>query len=491
MLLVITKLFNLSLLLGVFPTQWKRSIVVPRWKGGSRTSVDSYRGIHHTPHLSRVFERLLKERLLKHLILNNVIDERQYAFIAKRSVAGCQTAFLHHIANAHNDGQSAIILFLDIRKAFDQVPHSILLDDLRCAGVSDTLLSWFKSYLSDRTQITQIAGQYSSAVPVTSGVVQGSVLGPILFLIYINGILNCVQSGTVFLYADDVKIVYTFHTSSLQHIITQIQLDLDTISLWSKGRGLAFSTKKCQLLTFRCAVAEGTIRLQGETIPTTPNVTDLGIRYSCHLSFSNQADFQVARAKRIMFLLLRSFHLPETKVAFFKQRVRPILESCSFIASYLNHADLLKIENVQRKFTKLLLLCEPYLKYSQRCRFLKLEPLWLRRLRLNLVFLHRIIYKQVHLTAGYPNFASSTGYNLRNSEVTISYSKSRTAFHRFSFIPHYSVIWNKLPPSIRAIDNSVRFKKDLDAYLTPETAHSILSSQLATELLTEQGPPHI
>ena len=123
----------------------------------------------------------MKRRVIEHFLSNGLLSERQYGLIAKRSATACQAEFLSFLANACNENKAAVIIYLDIRKAFDQVPHKALLSELRRANIAGPLLNWFHSYLIERTQTTLIAGHLAPYTPITIGVVQGSVLGPVLF----------------------------------------------------------------------------------------------------------------------------------------------------------------------------------------------------------------------------------------------------------------------------------------------------------------------
>jgi hypothetical protein len=436
----------------------------------------------------RALERIIKEQLYSHFLSNGFINGHQYGFMHKRSVASCQTHLLSVLANAHNENKSAIVVYLDIRKAFDQVPHEKLLEKLGSAGIHGSLLRWFSSYLSGRTQSTFVSGYLSSHLPISSGVLQGSVLGPCLFLLYVNDLFNYVQNGTVFLFADDIKIVYIFPQGTLDSCLFNIQEDLNALSLWSQISGLEFSANKCQILPFRCLPPRDALSLYGSPIPVTDNTIDLGLRYSCSLNFTNQAIYQVARAKQLSYLILRSFHLEITKVAFFKQRIRPILEYCPYIASLLTKQSRLAIEGVQRRFTKMLFPLGSLLCYQERCEILRLEPLWLRRLKLNLAFLHRLLYHHAHMASERPCFSESSSYNLRNTELTISCSLSRTAFHRYSFIPFYSHVWNRLPADLRMISDIYVFQKRLNTFLNLESVYLLLAPQQPLDTLFELGP---
>lgn len=405
-------------------------------------------------------------------------------------MAGCQTQFLSALADAQNRGYSIIVIYLDICKAFDQVPHHKLLTELSRIGITDPLYSWVKSYLSNRTQVTLISGHRSSSLPITSGVIQGSVLGPTLFTIYINNILTCIKNGTAFLFADDFKLLYTFHKDNLTTTLPKIQADLNRLSQWSSAYELSFSVTKCFTLPYRCSLMNGDLQLCNANLPIANNIRDLGIRYSCTLSFSNQSLYQVSKGRQLLHLIIRSFHSLSIKVAIFKQHLRPVLEFYPFVASYLTKSCRLNIENVQRRFTKLLFPSDSLLSYRQRCETLNLNPLWLRRLILNLTFLHSLIYHLTHIADGRPTFHSNPKYDLRDT-FSLAVPHSKTAFHRYSFLPNYSRIWNLLPLNIRSITCSHRFRRKLATYLTFNHVYELLNPQVCPDIFFEQGPIRI
>ena len=489
--LLLLNLFQHSLNDGVVPTQWKYSIVTPRWKCGPRTKAESYRGIHHTCHLLRVLERIIKVRVLNHILSNRLIHDQQYGFLPKRSVINCQVSFFAELANASNEGKSDVIIYLDVSKIFDKVPHEALLIKLRHAGIAGSLHNWFRSYLSDRTQATAMPGALSAALPITSGVIQGSVLGPVLFLIYINSIFSSIKHGQIYLFADDIKIVYTFPSRNLATTALAIQDDLNDIYDWSMKHGLSFSVDKCHVLGFRCLLNNYRFLLGDSTLQVSDSIKDLGIRYSCNLDFSSQALYQIARARQVSSIILRSFHLSSVKLALFKQRVRPILEYCPFLASQLTKANRLAIERVQRNFTKALFSGGDTMTYRLRCERLNLDPLWLRRIKLNLTLFHKLIYRHSHLTYEPPYFFNNERYALRNTEHIVQYRTAKTVTYQYSFFPLYSHLWNRLPASIRSISDAASFQRQLNLTLQLEKIENLFNLQESIDHMFEEGPPRV
>ena len=369
------------------------------------------------------------------------------------------------------------------------MPHPNLLRKLELAGVSGPLLSWFNSYLTDRRQSTLVNGTLSTSKQISSGVVQGSVLGPSLFLLYINDVLKELNHGVPFLFADDIKVVYKFSSNSFSFVFLEVQRDLDSLSRWSRSSGLHFSEQKCHFFSHKCSIPPNALTINDHPLNSRNEVRDLGLRYSVDFNFSSQVEFQVAKATSLSFHILRNFHLRETRLALFVSHIRPLLEFCPSISGHLTQGCLAAVERVQRRFTKLILSNEPDMSYESRCNHLRIAPLWKRRLILNLTLLHKFIYDKAFIAIGPPVFKNSSQPSLRNSDCMLSTKTSRTSFHFRSFFSTYPRIWNKLPVHLRSEPSTLLFHKQLRRYLTLEVVHKLFESQLSLYDLSERGPP--
>ena len=197
-------------------------------------------------------ERIVNDALLAHLSSTSSFVASQHGFLKRRSTTTCQLAFMHLVTLSIDSGKQTALSYLDIKKAFDGVHHSLLLIKLQQAGILNPLLSCFWSYLSDRTQRVRIGDSLSSPQAVTSGVIQSSNLGPSLFLNFINDISNYIGTSTHFLFADDIKIVYSYHAEQ-RHFPQCIQNDLNALYEWSTKWKLTFSPEKCKILIHRVA----------------------------------------------------------------------------------------------------------------------------------------------------------------------------------------------------------------------------------------------
>lgn len=238
---VLAYLFNFSLESGVFPDVFKSALVIPIHKKGDVLLLNNYRPISLLSSFSKLFEKIIKRRLLGYLEKINFFSRSQFGFLAGRS---SEEALLHHLSyvySAFNNSQKSASLFLDIAKAFDTVDHEVLANKLLNIGIRGKVFDWFVSYFNNRSQIVKINDKFSEPGYLNCGVPQGSVLGPILFLIYINSIFDIDLLGHTTAFADDLALSYTSaNPSELQNLVCT---DLVNLGNWFYYHRLALSNK--------------------------------------------------------------------------------------------------------------------------------------------------------------------------------------------------------------------------------------------------------
>ncbi|MBM6549230.1 RNA-directed DNA polymerase [Streptococcus dysgalactiae subsp. equisimilis] len=485
--LFLLKLFNLSMVEGIFPSQWKMSTIIPCHKKGSIHEIINYRPINHTPAISRIMERIIKRQLSDFLVSHNLIHDSQHGFLKTRSCTTCHYEFLNFVTSSADNGQALIVIFLDMSKAFDRVSHRRLLAKVLSYGVSGTLHSWLTSYLSMRKQAVFIDGYLSQPRPVTSGVVQGSVLGPLLFLMYVNDIFSTIHHGKPFLFADDIKIVYSFPPQNLTATLLDVNRDLLALDSWCKLWLMNFSADKSSFISYKCHVPLNAIRLNGLPISANQVVKDLGLQYSGTFTFAEQAVFQVSKAKRTIGLIHKSFRLQYSKLLLYKSHVRSQLEYSSIVFSNMNKNSRIAFENVQRTFTKQLIGYSSPLNYRQRCELLNLEPLWIRRLKLNLCFLFNLIHFSTHSSSSRPAFSTHHLYSFRNKSCTLPIPRSKHKLRSHFFLVVYSRLWNKLPQSVRSCSTLSHFKLALSKFLIVPLLIQVTNAHLTIDRAYEIG----
>ena len=242
----LTFLFQASLDQGTIPDDWKKAKIVPVYKKGDKGKAENYRPISLTSIICKMLEHIIDSNIRAHLDRHKILTDAQHGFRQKKS---CETQLITTIrdfAESINDKDQTDAILLDFSKAFDKVDHKLLLSKLSSYGISNSLLAWLKSFLSNREQTVIVDGSESSPLPVLSGVPQGTVLGPLLFLVYINDIAKDLSHGThLRLFADD-SLLYRVIKSPEDS--ATLQRDLDSLQRWETTNKMEFHPQKCELL---------------------------------------------------------------------------------------------------------------------------------------------------------------------------------------------------------------------------------------------------
>ena len=245
----LTEIFNHSLKSSTFPQIWKDGKVMPIFKSGDRSNMSNYRPVTVLPILSKILERFVHTQIYNHLSENNILSPQQFGFRPKLSTSTALAFFTDNILDNADNGLVTASVFLDFSKAFDTVDHAILLRKLKSVGLDGNSLSWFHSYLTSRRQITSINDTLSSSLPVTVGVPQGSILGPLLFIIYVNDMpKRFIKHCKIILYADDTLLYYS--STSANDIKKYVNEDLNLISKWLADNLLTLNCTKSKFLLF-------------------------------------------------------------------------------------------------------------------------------------------------------------------------------------------------------------------------------------------------
>jgi len=244
----LSHIFNISLRSGTFPAKLKQCRVIPIFKNGDSLECDNYRPISLLSSFSKILEKIVAEKLVHHLLSNDLVYNHQYGFLPKRSTEHNLMQLLDFATKALNDGMYCIGVFLDLRKAFDVCSHEILLKKLLKMGIRGITYDWFKNYLSGRSQVVDINGSKSEALPLDISVIQGSILGPILFLCYINDFWHATTLFSV-LFADDTACLA--RGKVIPELITYVNTELQKISNWFRAIKMAVYTAKTKYIIFR------------------------------------------------------------------------------------------------------------------------------------------------------------------------------------------------------------------------------------------------
>ena len=358
-------LFQTCLNKSSFPNTWKTCQVTPIFKDGDKTSIDCYRPISLLCSLSEVLEKVIFEALYEHV--EDKLSDCQFGFRKKRSTVLQMVVFLKKVYE-FNDAQSVeklCILYLDFPKAFDKVPHGILLQKLHNIGVHRKTIELIADYLTARTQFVKINNETSSPKKVTSGVPQGSILGPLLFIIFINDLPNCTNYSLCYGYCDDLKILSTTPEG--------MQEDVKNLENWCSENSMILNNKKCKLLNVKGSCQ---IQLLNSQLQDTFVHRDLGIQMTANLSWSSNCEPSVQSAIKAFYLIKRkvsSKASTKSKLDLYIGYIVPIATYASQVW-YANKSELKQLERIQRKATAWI-LSSTEIDYPQRLRLLMLLPL--------------------------------------------------------------------------------------------------------------------
>ena len=351
----LTHFLNLSLSLGRVPSDWKNSFIVPIPKSSSNTSDPSnYRPISLLSVISKILEKHVHSILYSFCLDHNLVSPYQFGFLPNRSTSSALLFATNSFHKILQNNKAICACFLDLKKAFDSVPHAPLIDLLSSLNCPPLLLKWLYSYLSSRSQQVVLNGSSSSPLPVLSGVPQGSILGPLLFLIYINGITSVPlsPSSTLILYADDILI---FRPIVNELDFSTFQNDLNSVSLWLSSNFLSLNSSKSKymFLFYRRSIFIDLLPplcLSGSPLELVTEFKYLGVTLSSSLSWSSHISNICAKARKLLSLLYRQFYFysdTSTLLHLYISLIRPHLEYCSFLFdSHSSHLSS-KIEKVQ------------------------------------------------------------------------------------------------------------------------------------------------
>ena len=461
----LTMLFRRSIQLGRLPKVWKMARISPIFKKGSMRKPENYRPVSLTSQLCKILERLILEHVIHHLTRNNLLSDQQHGFTKGRS---CQTNLLEALEEWTrwlDEGKSVDIIYLDYQKAFDKVPHRRLIKKLSAYGVRGQVLEWIQDFLTDRTQQVMVGQSTSRVTSVTSGVPQGSVLGPMLFIIYINELPKLVQSKCK-LFADDTKL---FHRISTDSDCKVLQLDLDKLMEWSLKWLLQFNIDKCKVM--HCGHANPSYEYimkdpckADKALKKTDLERDLGVLISNDLKATAHCQ---AAAKKAM-VALRQLKMAFSEInkvnfkALYTTYVRPHLDYCLSAVGPHMARDIKKLEQVQRRATKLVREIRSF-SYEERLQELDLISMKDRAIRGDLIETYKLLTKKLTID---PNQLFKLQDNTRTRGHHLKLTRTRAAHHfRAKFFSNRVVtLWNKLPAQVISATTVESFKNRLDRH---------------------------
>lgn len=382
--------FNKCIGEGVFPKIWKTANITPVHKSGSKHDIEQYRPISILCILSKLFERLVHSAIYPHL--HSAILPQQHGFIKRRSTTTNLIAFTTYLFESMDRREQVDAIYTDFQKAFDKVDHELLLAKIAFNGIRGNLLRWFASYITNRCQKIVIHGFESDTVRVTSGIPQGSILGPLLFVLFINDIQNCFHHSNFVLYADDLKI-YKIIKSDMDCQL--LQNDLARFSEYCTANKLHLNLKKCHKISFTKNKKKFNYKysLNNVTLTEVCELKDLGVTLDTKLHLDKHIEIIINKAFQLLGFVMRSskeFRHSKTFTTLYKSLIRPQLEYAVVVWDPYYDKYKQQIERVQRKFLRAVhFRCHRQkLSYSELLKTYNMSTLESRRLLLQGIILH-------------------------------------------------------------------------------------------------------
>ncbi len=453
----LANIFNLSPQTAIFPDEWKIAKVSPVFKEGNKTDCGNYRPISVISVVAKLFEGLVYNQLRTFIADNSILVEQQSGF---RSQHSTETALLSSTNEWLYNMDSGLIngvLFLDLKKAFDTVDHEILLKKLHLYGIKGTTYAWFKSYIQNRKSICLMNGKKSHAREIRCGVPQGSNLGPILFLLYINDLPKCLETTKANLFADDTNL--SCAGLDANEIETKLKRDLENVHSWLRCNKLTLNDSKTEFMIIGSRhhltkfedIPEISLAIRDNNIKRVTNKKSLGFIIDDQLKWGIHIDAQCKKISKNIALLRRakSFVPLHILIKMYNALVSPHLTYCSTIWNDGSNTILNKLSKLQRRAARVITGQSYDVRSTQILESLNWMPIE------DILKKREIIMTFKALTNRLPDYVQNfftrcenSNYSLRSNNVKLSLPKPRTNFLKRSFSYRAAQGWNELSDEV-------------------------------------------
>lgn len=438
--------------------------MVPIFKGGSKTKAENYRPVSLTSIACKILEKIIKCNILNHLEQNELLLPSQHGFRAGRSCLTNLLDFLEYVTELLDRGQKVAVVYLDFCKAFDKVPHQRLLVSLQCHGLDGFLLRWIETWLVGRKQRVVLNGQQSEWAEVKSGVPQGTVLAPLLFIIFVNSLDNNLSSR-LWKFADDIKLAKAITSDE---DMKTLQSDLNILFNWSRKWQMEFNVEKCKVLSV--GVNENDrYYLNGSQLQNVFEERDLGVLITNDLKFSHQCQEARKKSLKMLGVIYRNVNYKSKDVMkkLYCSLVRPHLEYCAQAWYSPFKKDAKSLERVQRKATRMVHGFRG-MTYRERLVSLNMFSLHYRRVRGDLIELFKI-YRGID-KLDFKSLFTISSNSTRGHGCKLVKKFSKTRLRQSFFTNRVIDMWNSLPPWVIDSSSLNKFKHNVDLYFTERGA---------------------
>ena len=455
---ILTIIFRRSYSTGEIPDIWRMAYVCPVFKKGKKYDPINYRPISLTCISCKIMEHIITSHIMKHASRQNIMYPLQHGF---RKYLSCETQlieFVDDVTKNLDQGKQTDCLIMDFSKAFDKVSHSMLIHKLHHYGITGKTNQWIKNFLSNRGQLVVVEGEKSTEIPVESGVPQGSVLGPSLFLFYINDMPTNIK-GTVRLFADDT-IVYVTVSNDID--AANLQQDLDNLAKWETAWLMKFHPEKCNVLTIskkKTPITRDYV-LHGHTLERVTSAKYLGVTITSDLKWGEHINNICTKANKTIGFLKRNINISNKSIKekAYLSLVRPTLEYASTVWDPYQQNDKHRLEMVQRRAARYVTNRYHYTEsVSDMLGQLKWPTLEDRRKNNRLAMMFKIRNEKVDINASH-KLLQMARPSRNNNSMAMQIPSCRTTVRKESFYPRTIREWNILPEATVSSDSLESFK---------------------------------
>ncbi len=463
-------LFNKSLQEGVYPNNWKLANVMPLFKKGQPNLPSNYRPISLISCIGKVMERIIFKHIYNHLHTNNLIYKHQSGFIPGHSTVYQLIDIYHQICTAIDEKKSTCIVFCDISKAFDRVWHTGLYFKLRQYGINGRLLRWINDYLTNRCQRVFVETSYSDIKHITAGVPQGSVLGPLFFLIYVNDIADNLDSITR-LFADDSSI--SDSSANINSIELKINKDLQSLLDWSKQWLVNFNPAKTEAMFFSFihTVNRPLLYFDNVQLNFVEHHKHLGLTFSQNGTWHEHIYNTIKTASKVLgSMRALKFKLKRTSLnQIYISYMRPILEYASVVWDGCTLYEKSSLEKLQYEAARIVTGLTRSVSIVNLLKEIGWVSLSDRRIIQKLIIVYKLKHEMLpcYLEELFPHLVNEqTPYNLRNNDNFQTIAR-RTELYSKSYIPSAISLWNNLDNNTKESESLLSFKSKMKLLYKP------------------------
>ena len=442
----LTYLFNQCLSQCIMPKYWKLSHIIPIHKKGPEDLTANYRPISLISCTSKILECLVHNKMMSFFVENNFICPEQFGFLTKSSCCSQLLEVVHKISETLDNRLTAKLIFLDLSKAFDKVWHTALLYKLKCLGIKGKLLAWLQDYLTGRVQRVSLGGILSDIVYILAGIPQGSILGPILFLVYINDIAQIIKC-ILRLFADD-NILMACGRDQVECVL-QLQPELDNFIAWAKSWKILVNPSKTQVITFGRTVSDQiNVTIGDDPIMEVFSHKHLGVFLQEDLKWNVQIDSMIKSAEeRLSVLKFHRFIFSSTTLrTMYIAFIRSLIEYASSVWLNITQRDQDRLENIYLSAMRAITGCKVGTSHNELYREAGLQPLRQRQLSAAKTSMYDVYHEHRFCRLGSSNLTTirhANPYSIRTS-CMLRPIKCRTESHRTSFLPHGIQLVNEI-----------------------------------------------